>query len=244
MNFDLIVENIPRFLSGLVVTLELTVASCVLGFALAVPLALMRLSPHRRWRWPATAYVLFVRGTPLLAQIFLIYYGSGQFVPALKAVGLWTFFREPWFCALLTLTLNTAAYTGEILRGAIAGVPKGEIEAARACGMPRRLRFRRIVLPRALGLAWPAYTNEIVYQLQATSLVSIITLMDITGVARVIASRDFAFYEAFLTAAAFYLVLVYGVLFVARRVERRLLAHLRPREAQPTQRGFGFGFGR
>jgi ABC-type arginine/histidine transport system permease subunit len=136
--------------------------------------------------------------------------------------------------------LNTAAYTSEILRGAIAGVPRGEIEAALACGMSRGLRFRRIILPRALGLAWPAYTNEIVYQLQATSLVSIITLMDITGVARVIASRHFAFYEAFLTAAVFYLVLVYGVLFLAKRAERRLLAHLRPPDARAAKPGFGF----
>jgi His/Glu/Gln/Arg/opine family amino acid ABC transporter permease subunit len=240
MNLDLVIENLPRFLSGLVLTLELTAASCVLGFALAIPIALMRLSSVRLWLWPATAYVLFFRGTPLLAQLFLIYYGSGQFRPALESVGLWTFFREPWFCALLTLVLNTAAYTSEILRGAIAGVPRGEIEAALACGMSRGLRFRRIILPRALGLAWPAYTNEIVYQLQATSLVSIITLMDITGVARVIASRHFAFYEAFLTAAVFYLVLVYGVLFLAKRAERRLLAHLRPPDARAAKPGFGF----
>jgi His/Glu/Gln/Arg/opine family amino acid ABC transporter permease subunit len=125
MNFPLILENLPRLLSGAAVTLQLTVLSCTLGFAIAVPLALMRLSGRRLWAWPATGYVLFVRGTPLLAQIYLIYYGSGQFRVALETVGLWSLFREPWFCALLTLSLNTAAYTAEILRGAIAGVPKG-----------------------------------------------------------------------------------------------------------------------
>jgi ABC-type arginine/histidine transport system permease subunit len=112
-----------------------------------------------------------------------------------------------------------------------------------ACGMSATLRFRRIVLPRAMGIGWGAYTNELVYQLQATSLVSIITIMDITGVARLIASRHFAFYEAFLTAAAFYLVLVYAVLAVAGRVERRLLSHLRPIETGPSPRTFALGFG-
>jgi ABC-type arginine/histidine transport system permease subunit len=123
--------------------------------------------------------------------------------------------------------LNTAAYTAEILRGAIQGVPWGEVEAARACGMSGALLYRRIILPKAFRLAWPAYTNEVVFLLQASSLVSIITLMDITGVARVIAARTFAFYELFLTAAAIYLVLVYGVIWVFRRIEYRISGHLR-----------------
>ena len=170
--------------------------------------------------------MVYSRGTPLLAQIFLIYYGSGQFRDQLAAISLWTFFREPWFCALLTLTLNTAAYTSEILRGAIQSIPKGEIEAAIALGIKPLQRLRLVTLPRAIGLAWPAYANEVVYQIQATSLVSIITVMDITGVARVIGSRDFSFYEAFGLAAAIYLILVYGFIFIARRVESRLHAHL------------------
>jgi His/Glu/Gln/Arg/opine family amino acid ABC transporter permease subunit len=186
----------------------------------------MRLSRKAAVFWPATVYVFFFRGTPLLAQIFLIYYGSGQFRHALDAVGLWQFFREPWFCAILTLSLNTAAYSSEIFRGALLSVPRGEIEASMALGMPPLQRMRHILFPRALAAAWPAYTNEVVYQIQATSLVSIITVMDITGVARVIASRNFAFYEAFLTAAAFYLVIVYIVILLAKRVEGRLHAHL------------------
>ena len=223
---DFSVDNLPRYLNGALITLELAAFSCAIGFLVAIPVALMRLSENRVLYSLSTVYVLFFRGTPLLAQIFLIYYGSGQFRETLDGVGLWILFRDPWFCALLTLTLNTAAYTSEILRGAIRSIPRGEIEAAIALGLRRVPRLRLLILPRAIGLAWPAYTNEVVYQIQATSLVSIITVMDITGVARVIGSRYFTFYEAFGVAAVMYLLLVYGFLFFARRIETRLHAHL------------------
>lgn len=223
---EFVANNLPRFLDGAVLTIQLAAFSCTIGFVVAIPIALMRLSKQRALYAASTAYVFFFRGTPLLVQIFLIYYGSGQFRSALDSIGLWVFFRDPWFCALLTLTLNTAAYTSEILRGAIQSIPTGELEAAAALGIKPFGRLRLIVLPRAIGLSWPAYTNEVVYQIQATSLVSIITIMDITGVARVIGSRDFTFYEAFGLAAVMYLVLVYGFIFVARRVEARLHAHL------------------
>jgi His/Glu/Gln/Arg/opine family amino acid ABC transporter permease subunit len=225
---DFVVNNLPRLLEGAVLTIQLAALSCIIGFVLAVPIALARLSKRRVLYIASTGYVFFFRGTPLLAQIFLIYYGSGQFRDALDSIGLWVFFRDPWFCALLTLTLNTAAYTSEILRGAIQSIPTGELEAALALGLKPVHRLRLIILPRAIGLAWPAYTNEVVYQIQATSLVSIITIMDITGVARVIGSRYFTFYEAFGLAAVMYLVIVYGFIFVARRVEARLHAHLDP----------------
>jgi His/Glu/Gln/Arg/opine family amino acid ABC transporter permease subunit len=219
-------EHLGAFANGAAITLQYTAASCLVGAILAMPIALMRLSPRSWLYWPATAYVFFFRGTPLLAQIFLIYYGSGQFRHALEAAGLWQLFREPWFCAILTLSLNTAAYSSEIFRGALQAVPRGEVEAGMALGMSPLQRLRFILFPRALAAAWPAYTNEVVYQIQATSLVSIITVMDITGVARVIASRNFAFYEAFVTAAVFYLAIVYLVVLLAKRVERRLHAHL------------------
>lgn len=223
---DFLQANLGRFAEGALVTLYYTAASCLIGSLLAVPIAAMRLSDRRRLHWPATAYVFFFRGTPLLAQIFLIYYGSGQFREALEAVGLWQFFREAWFCAVLILSLNTAAYSSEIFRGAIQAVPRAEVEAGMALGLSRLQRLRFIVAPRALAAAWPAYTNEVVYQIQATSLISIITIMDLTGVARVIASRNFAFYEAFVTAALFYLAIVYVFIAFARRVEGRLNAHM------------------
>ena len=226
MNLDIVASSIEPLIAGAWVTLQLTVLSSLIGLFLAVPLALARLSRFAILKWPATAYVVLFRGTPLLAQIFLIYYGSGQFRAALEGVGLWGAFRQPWFCAILALSLNTAAYLAEILRGAIKALPKGMIEAARALGLSRPRVFFLVTAPGAVRLAWPAYTNEVVYQLQATSLVSIITLMDLTGVARVIASRHFAFYEAYVTVAVFYLVLVYAVILVMRQGEKRLYAHV------------------
>ena len=227
MTLDIIVESLPRLLGGAVATIELTVLRVPIGFCLAIPLAIMRVSKLRSLWMPVYAFIFYFRGTPLLVQIFLIYYGSGQFQGALASVGLWTLFQSAWFCAVLSLTLNTAAYSAEIFRGGIEGVPFGEIEAARACGMSGPLLYRRIILPKALRIAWPAYTNEVIFLLQASSLVSIITVMDITGVARVIAARSFAFYELFLTAALLYLILVYAVLFVFRRIEHRISGYLK-----------------
>ena len=134
--------------------------------------------------WPIRGYVAAFRGTPLLVQIFLIYYGLGQFRPTLQSLGLWGFFRAPFWCAILALTLNTAAYGTEIIRGGLQSVPYGQIEAARACGMSRSLAYRRVILPIALRQALPSYGNEIILMIKGTSLTSIITLLDITGIAR------------------------------------------------------------
>ncbi len=226
MNMAAVIENLPRFLDGIIATIMYSAVSLSIGFFAAIPLALIRMSGSQIGYWISTSYVTFFRGTPLLAQLFLVYYGAGQFHEQLEAVGLWWLFREPWFCALLTLTLNTTAYTSEIWRGGIQAVPRVEVEAARAHGLSRMQVLRHIVFPRALGIGWPAYTNEVVYQIQATSLVSVISIMDITGVARSIAARDFAYYEAFIFAAILYLALVYGFIWIAKRIERRLHAHL------------------
>ena len=227
---EIIWDSLPRMLDGAWLTIEITVVSVSIGLVLAVPLGLLRVSRNPLLWMPAYGYILYFRGTPLLVQIFLIYYGSGQFQPQLDALGLWVFFREAWFCAVLSLTLNTAGYTAEILRGAIQSVPHGEVEAARSCGMSGWLLYRRIILPKAFRLALPAYSNEVVFLFQATSLVSIISLMDLTGVARVIAARSFAFYELYITAGAIYLVITYGILFIFKKVEFRLSGHLRDRK--------------
>jgi len=226
LDIAVVLDSLPRLLNGTLITIYLTVISVSIGLCLAVPISLMRVSRNPLMWVPVYLFIFYFRGTPLLVQIFLIYYGSGQFQEFLIRSGLWYFFREAHFCAILSLTLNTAAYSAEILRGAIQAVPLGEIEAARACGMSKPLLYRRIILPKAFRLAWPAYTNEVVFLLQATSLVSIIALMDITGVARVLSARTFAFYELFITAALLYLVLVYGVLFLFARIEKRLSRHL------------------
>lgn len=237
MNLQLIWDSLPAMLDGAVLTIEITALALAIGLVMAVGFALMRVSVNPLLRWPAFAYIFYFRGTPLLVQIFLIYYGSGQFRPELESLGLWPYFREAYFCAVLALTLNTAAYTAEILRGGIQGVPHGEVEAARACGMSGLLLYRRIIMPKAFRIALPAYSNEVVFLFQATSLVSIITLMDLTGVARVIVARSFAVYEIYITAAIVYLILTYGILWVFRRVEFRLSGHLRGRPAQAAGDG-------
>ena len=229
MDYQVIIDNFPRLLDGLWLTIEITAISLVLGAVLAVPLALMRVAKNPLIWMPTYGFIFFFRGTPLLVQIFLIYYGSGQFRPFLQEVGLWIFFREAYFCALLTLTLNTAAYTAEIFRGAIQAVAHGEVEAARACGMSGWLLYRRIVLPKAFRMALPAYSNEVVFLFQSTSLVSIITLMDLTGIARVVVARTFDVYEIYITAGLIYLTITYGILGVFRSTEYLLSGHLRDR---------------
>lgn len=229
MDLAIVWKSLPALLNGAVVTIELTVVSVLLGLALSLPIALARVARNPLLRWPAYGYILYFRGTPLLVQIFLVYYGSGQFHQFLAEIGLWPYFREAYFCAVLTLTLNTAGYTAEILRGGIQGVPHGEIEAARALGMSRSLLYRRIILPKAFRLALPAYANEVVFLFQATSLVSIITVMDLTYEARTIVARSFRVYEIYITAGLIYLAMTYGILWVFRKVEHRLSGHLRER---------------
>lgn len=222
MDIDVIIDNFPRLMQGTWITVQITVISLMLGFVVAVPAAAMRLSGNLLVRLPVQSFMFYFRGTPLLVQLFLIYYGSGQLRGFLEMAGLWMWFREAWFCAVLTLTLNTAAYTAEILRGAIQGVPRGEIEAARAVGMSGILLFRRIIMPKAFRIALPAYGNEVVFLLQSTSLVSTITLLDLTGVARRVIAQTFAVYEVFIAAAIIYLVMVYALVYLFRWMERRL----------------------
>ena len=231
MDLDVIWENLPTLLEGAQLTLEITLLSLLIGLVIAIPAALMRLSKYAVLWMPAYAYILYFRGTPLLVQLFLVYYGSGQFRAELSDFGLWGFFRDAYFCGVLTLTLNTGAYTAEILRGAIQAVPSGDIEAARACGMNRFLMLRRIILPKAIRLAWPMYGNEVVFLMQATSLVSVITLLDLTGIAGRIVSKTFAVYEIYLATAALYLVITYLIVFLFKRVERRLNRHLPERSS-------------
>ena len=230
MDPSIIIENIGIYLEGLKTTVWLVAISLLLGLLLAVPLAVLRTAKAYAVQAPIRAYVYFFRGTPLLVQMFIVYYGFGQF-EAIKASFLWPLFREAWFCALLTFTLNTGAYTTEILRGAIEATPHGEIEAAKAAGMSRLLMLRRIVLPSAFRRALPQYSNEIIFMLHGSSLASVITLVDITGAARIINSRFYSPYEAFLTAAIFYMVLTFMIVFLVKRLEGRWFAHLRPREA-------------
>lgn len=227
MDLTIILDNIGIYFEGLKTTLLLVSFSLLLGLLIAIPLAVLRTSKHYAIQAPIRAYVYFFRGTPLLVQMFIVYYGFGQF-EAIKASFLWPFFKEAWFCALFAFTLNTGAYTTEILRGAIDATPHGEVEAARAAGMSRLLMLRRIVLPSAFRRALPQYSNEIIFMLHGSSLASVITIIDITGAARIINSRFYSPYEAFLTAAVFYMSLTFITVFLLKKLEVRWFAHLRP----------------
>lgn len=218
MNVDLMIESIPALLGGLVVTVQLVAAALVVGFAIALPTALARISRHALLRWVSLAYVFFFRGTPLLVQIFLIYYGLAQF-EAVRESFLWPILRQPYWCALIAFSLNTGAYTAEVFRGGILAVPHNEIEAARAIGMSPATTFWRIVWPQALRQALPAYGNEIILLVKASSLASTVTLMDVTGVARSLSSETYMPIEIFATAAVIYLAVTYLLSWLIKGAE-------------------------
>jgi len=233
MEWPIITDNIGIYLEGLQNTLLLVSISLLLGLLIAVPLAILRIYGTPSVQIPIRAFVYFFRGTPLLVQMFLVYYGFGQF-EALRTSFLWPLFKEAYFCALFTFTLNTAAYTTEILRGSIKATSHGEIEAALAAGMSRLLMIRRIILPSAFRRALPAYSNEIIFMLHGSALASVITIIDITGAARIINSRYYSPYEAFLTAALFYLSITFIIVFLIKKLETRWYAHLQPQSTTKT----------
>ena len=168
-------------------------------------------------------------------QVYLIYYGLSQFEFVREGL-LWTpILSQAWWCALIAFTLNSAAYTTELFRGAIVATPAGEIEAARACGMSPRQMLRRIVLPSALRRALPAYANEVIFMLHGSAVASVITLQDILGVGRWLNGRYYVAYEGFVTAAVLYMLLVFAITRGFALAERRWLAHLRPRDAAPSR---------
>ncbi len=222
MDWDIIEESIPAILHALPVTLGLIGTSLLIGFVLAVLVALGQL--QKAWLISRSAhfFVYIFRSSPLLIQIFLIYYGSGQLRDELSAVGLWHLFREPWFCAILALSLNTAAYTAEIIRGGIKSVPMDLLEAGEAIGMNKQQLFRRITFPLAIRQALPAYGNEVILMVKSSSLASTITIMDITGVYKEIASEYFSPLEPLLIAGSIYLLLNFIVTQLIAYFERRL----------------------
>lgn len=216
----------PDYLAGLGITLQLVLLSVLFGAVVSLPVALGRMSQNRVASWLAYAYVYAFRGTPLIAQLFLVYYGLGSFRDALDSVGLWTIFREPWNCALFTFTLNTAAYQAEILRGAIQSVPRGQYEGAAALGLRRTLIFRKVILPQAMMVALRPYGNEIILMIKGSAIVSIITVYDLMGVTERAFSRTFDF-QTYIWAAIFYLLIVELLRNVWAMLERRLTRHLK-----------------
>lgn len=222
---DFVARYVPRILGGLLVTLQLVVISMIIGAALAIPLTFGRLSQNRIIKAAAFGYVYFFRGTPLLAQIFLIYYGAGQFRHGLESVGLWWFFREAYFCAILSFSMNTAAYQAEILKGAILNVPKGQAEAAMSMGLSKFHTFRLIILPQALITALRPFGNEIILMIKGSAIASVITVFDLMGETRLAFSRSFDF-NVYIWAAFLYLIIVETLRQVWDRLEKRITRHL------------------
>lgn len=223
--FSLAIEYADKLTQGLLMTLQLTIIPVVLAACLALPLAILR---RRRNIWvqaPIRLFVSFFRGTPLLAQLFLVYYGSGQFREALTNVGLWWFFSEPLYCALLAFTLNSTAYQIEMVRGGLQAVNVGEIEAGLACGMSQVTLYRRIILPNTYRIAFPALGNEVILMLKGGAIASVITLLDIMGQTRRVFSQTFDI-SIYFVAAILYLSITTIFVLVWRHIEGRLNWHL------------------
>jgi arginine/ornithine transport system permease protein len=230
MDFAPIFENYRLYLEGLVTTVQLVFWALAIGLALAIPLAILRRSSNPLVNGPVWAFTYFFRGTPLLVQMFLLYYGLGQMQFMIELSQGLPFLKSAYWYALIAFTLNTCAYTTEIIRGAIAGTPYGEIEAARACGMSKAQTYRRVILPSAFRRALPAYSNEVIFMLHGSAIASVITIIDLTGAARIIASRYYNPFEAFIAIGVLYFCITFALVGGFKLLEQHWFAHLRPRE--------------
>jgi octopine/nopaline transport system permease protein len=221
MDFDLMIESIPQILGGSRLTVLLVTLSLSMGFVLAIITALLRRSKIFLLVIPIKIFVFVMRGTPLLVQIFLIF----EFV---RESIFWSILKSPFWCAIIALTLNTTAYGSEIIRGGLESVPWGEVEAARAIGMSGFRLFRRIIFPIAIRQALPAYGNEVILMVKATSLASTITIMEMTGIANTIMAENYRPMEEFIVAGSFYLTLNFIMTRLIQLIEWKLSGHLRP----------------
>jgi arginine/ornithine transport system permease protein len=235
MNIELPLKHWEMFAEGVWITLHLTAIAVAVGFVIAVPGALA-IARGSRWAPLVNAFVYFFRGTPLLVQTYLIYYGLSQFVWVRESFA-WPMLREAWWCAVIAFSLNSAAYQTEILRGGLSVVPKGEIEGAKALGLSRGQVTRLVVLPSSLRRALPQYGNEIVFMLHGSVVASVITIQDILGAGRTLNARYYVAYEGFLTAAALYMLITFALVWCFRLVEKRYLRHLNIRPLKTTRPG-------
>ena len=225
-NAEIFTKYAPMYLQGLWVTLSLVAISILCGAVLSVPIAYARMSKNRFVSALAYGYVYLFRGTPLLAQTFLVYYGLGSFHTELADIGLWVFFRDAFNCALFAFSLNTAAYQAEMLRGAIESVPRGQWEGAASLGLHKFQTMRKIILPQAALVALRPYGNEVILMIKGSAIVAIITVYDLMGVTRLAFSRTFDF-QTYLWAAIIYLLIVETLRYGIEWIERRLTRHLK-----------------
>ncbi|MDR6953290.1 polar amino acid transport system permease protein [Ancylobacter sp. 3268] len=225
MRWDWLPEYAGRLAHGVGVTLLMLFGTCFLGFLLAVPIGLVQVTGPWPLKLLAKGFCTVIRGTPLLLQLWLLYYGLGSLFPQFPAIRqsfLWPLLREAWPYGVAALTLSFAAYEGEVMRGAFAGVPKGELEAARAYGMSRWKVFRRIWLPRAVHRALPTLNGETVLQLKSTPLVATITVIDVYAVVSKIRQVTYLTYEPLLLLALIYLCLTALLVLAFRYFENKI----------------------
>ena len=228
---NLIAEYTPLFINGIWVTLQLTFISSLIGLILALPLAFAALSKNPLFSVPVASFSYFFRGTPLLVQIYLLYYGLGQFSAELRQIPwLWNIIKQPYWCAIIAFSLNTCAYTIEIFKGSFKNTAKGEIEAAIAMGMSKWQVFYRIVFPSGFRRALPTYSNEVIFMLHGTAQVFVISLtnLDILEVARKMQRATFMEFTPYLIAACLYLLITFAMVYIFKQCEKRWLSYLQP----------------
>ena len=226
MDTQLIINNFFLVLEGLDETIILVLLSLSMGFFISIFFALGRVSSIKLLSESIYIYVFIIRGTPLLVQIYLIYFGLGS-IKIIRESIFWILLKEPFWCGVIALVLNTVAYTTEIIRGGIQSVTKGQIESCKSLGMSRLIMYYKIILPVAFRQAFPAYGNEMILMVKATSLVSLTTYMEMTGIARNIMSQTFAPVEAFIAAGVIYLFLNFLLVQLIKFLEWKYNPHLR-----------------
>ena len=220
MDFELMVNSLPKLLNAAVVTLKLLSVSLVVGLLIGLLFAILRLNKNIFINRFAYGYSYLFRGTPLLVQIFIIYFGLGQ-IESLRSSFLWVILKEPYWCAIIAFALNTGAYTSEILRSAFQTIKPGIVEAGKSLGIPSKLIFYKIQIPLAIRQSLPAYGNEIILMMKGTSLASTVTLMDLTGVAKYIISTTFKPIEVFIVAGGIYLFMTFVIHNVIKYLEKK-----------------------
>ena len=221
MDFELMISSFPKLLNATVITLKLLSLSLFFGLFIGLLFAILRMNKNPIINKFAYGYSYVFRGTPLLVQIFIIYFGLGQ-IEYLRSTFLWVILKEPYWCGIITLTISTGAYSSEIIRGGILSVSKNFIEASGALGLNKIKTFLLITLPITVRQALPAYGNELILMVKASSLISIITLMEITGIARTIISKTYAPVEIFLVAGSIYLIINFIIVLAVGLAERKL----------------------
>ena len=220
MDLSLMASSLPKLLSAAVITLKLLSVSLLIGLFIGLIFAILRLSKNSIINRFAYAYSYVFRGTPLLVQIFIIYYGLGQ-IEYFRSTFLWVIFKEPYWCAIIAFALNTGAYTSEILRSAFQTIKPGIIEAGKSLGISNKIIFFKIQMPVAIRQSLPAYGNEIILMMKGTSLASTVTLMDITGVAKHIVSTTYKPLEVFVTAGGIYLFMTFLIHNLIKFLEKK-----------------------